>query len=94
MICQTTKKGDECFFMGKQGCGYNGGTCQTIVEQCEGCEKIREYPTGKYCIAYPNPALKWKNGTCNFATHIKREVKKDKVINALKASKRKATGKG
>ncbi len=93
MICQTTKKGDDCHFMSKNGCTYNGGTCQPIVEQCEGCEKIKEYAGGKYCSAYPNPALKWKNGTCNFATHVKREVKKEKVINALKASKRKAAGK-
>ncbi len=93
MICQTTKKGLECFFMSKSGCTYNGGTCLQSVDQCEGCEKIREYPTGKYCIAYPEPALKWKNGNCNFASHIKREAKQEKVINALKASKRKAAGK-
>ncbi len=94
MICQTTKKGDECFFMGKDGCTYNGGTCQQVVEQCEGCDKIKEYPSGKYCTSYPHPELKWKNGgPCNFATHIKREAKKEKVINALKASKRKAAGK-
>ena len=93
MICQTTKQGVECFFMSKSGCTYNGGTCVQIIAQCEGCEKIKEFPSGKYCLAYPQPDLKWKNGNCNFASHIKREVKQDKIVNALKASKRKAAGK-
>lgn len=93
MICQTTKQGIECFFMSKSGCGYNGGTCIQIVAQCDSCEKITDFPSGKYCRAYPQPELKWKNGTCNFASHIKREVKQDKIVNALKASKRKAAGK-
>jgi len=93
MICQTTKKGVECFFMTKTGCSYNGGTCYPIVEQCNGCGKIQELPTGNYCISYPQPELKWKAGKCNFATHIVREAKQEKVVNALKASKRKAAGK-
>lgn len=79
--------------MNATGCTYNGGTCYQIVEQCVGCEKIKEFPTGKFCTAYPQPELKWKNGPCNFATHVKREVKEEKIINALKASKRKAAGK-
>jgi len=38
--------------------------------------------------------MKWKNGQCNFATHIVKEsAAPKKVVNALKASKRKATGK-
>ena len=78
--------------MAKNGCSFNGGTCYPIVEQCEGCAKVKEYSGKKYCTAYPNPALKWKNATCNFATHIKRETKKEQTINALKASKRKAAG--
>lgn len=92
MICQTTKQGVECFFMSKSGCTYNGGTCLQIVAQCEGCDKIREFSDGKYCLICPQPELKWKNGNCNFATHIKREAKQEKVMNALKASKRKAAG--
>ena len=92
MICQTTKKGTECFFMSKNGCTYNGGTCYPIVEQCEGCGKIEEFSGKKYCSAYPHPELKWKNSPCNFATHIKRETKKEQQINALKVSKRKAAG--
>jgi hypothetical protein len=94
MICQTAKQGVECFFMTKQGCNYNGGTCYTVIENCNGCERTAEYPTGKYCTSYPHPEVKWSSGRCNFATHIKEETPKDeKKVNALKASKRKAAGK-
>ena len=93
MICKTTKEGTECFFMSKSGCTYNGGTCLEVVEKCEGCEKIMEIEGKKYCLLAPQPDLKWNVGDCNLATHIKREVKKEQVINALKASKRKAAGK-
>lgn len=93
MICQTTKQGIECFFMSKTGCTYNGGTCYQVVEQCAGCEKIKEFPSGKFCVAYPQPELKWRNGPCNFATHVQRETAQEKIVNALKASKRKAKGK-
>ena len=94
MICQTAKEGTECFFMKKNGCDLNGGTCYTTVENCEGCDRAKDYPTGKYCSSYPQPESKWQNGKCNFATHIEQEVKKPgKKVNALKASKRKASGK-
>ena len=93
MVCQTVKKGEECFFMNGKGCGYNGGTCYAVVDQCQGCEKVHEYEAGVYCISYPHPELKWKNADCNFATHVKRELQKDNIVNALKASKRKAAGK-
>jgi len=94
MVCQTVKEGTECFFMTKKGCNFNGGTCHTIVENCEGCDRIIECSTGKYCSSYPQPERKWQNGRCNFATHIERETQKEgKKLNALKASKRKASGK-
>ena len=93
MICETTKKGSECFFMSKSGCTYNGGTCHTVVEKCEYCEKIVEFDGKNYCLLAPQPELKWSVGECNLASHIKREAKKEQVINALKASKRKAAGK-
>jgi len=80
--------------MKPNGCSYNGGRCYSIVENCEGCNRIQEFASGKFCSAYAEPALKWKNGKCNFATHIAKEsTAPKKVINALKASKRKATGK-
>ena len=94
MICQTAKQGTECFFMSKKGCNFNGGTCYTIVENCEGCDRIKEYPTGKYCSSYPQPEKKWQYGRCNFATHIAEQIQQEgKKLNALKASKRKASGK-
>lgn len=94
MICQTAKEGTECFFMTKKGCNFNGGTCYAVVENCAGCERVQEFPAGKFCTSYPQPELKWKHGSCNLATHIEREVQKDtKKVNALKASKRKASGK-
>ena len=91
MVCQTIKTGQECIFMGKNGCTYNGGTCHPIVEQCKGCDRIREYPTGLYCDSYSEPRLKWASGTCNLATHTKKIQSNNgtaKKINPLKASKR------
>jgi len=94
MICQTLNNGVECIFMKQSGCGYNGGKCYSIVESCEGCNRIQEFETGKFCSSYAEPGMKWKNGQCNFATHIVKEsAAPKKVVNALKASKRKATGK-
>jgi len=94
MDCQTLKVGAECVFMTKTGCGYNGGKCYTVVDKCDNCDRIVEFPTGKFCAAYAEPGLKWKSGACNFATHVKKETGETgkKTINALKASKRKATG--
>jgi len=93
MICETVKKGVDCLFMNKAGCGYNGGKCNFVVEQCAGCDRVEEYPTGSFCSACADPGLKWKNGHCNFSTHIKKEsTAPQKVLNALKASKRKAAG--
>ncbi|MBN2466833.1 MAG: PxxKW family cysteine-rich protein [Deltaproteobacteria bacterium] len=93
MICQTVKPGVECVFMKKAGCGYNGGKCHSVVDECTGCDRIEELPSGQYCSVYPDPRLKWKNGTCNFATHVKKQSDTPKAtLNALKASKRKAAG--
>jgi hypothetical protein len=42
-----------------------------------------------YCTAAPDPSLKWKNGSCNMATHIKTTVETQKQkLNPIKASKR------
>jgi hypothetical protein len=89
MICTTIRKGDECVFMTASGCKYNGGACKPVVEACEGCQRVSSYETGNYCTSAPDPALKWKNGNCNLATHVKAvvEVQKQKV-NPIKASKR------
>ncbi len=94
MICATVKQGAECAFMTKNGCGYNGGSCHPIIETCEGCQKVAELPTGRYCASYPNPASKWKTGNCNFATHVKAEkAQQTTKVNPLKASKRSSKGK-
>ena len=53
MQCQTQKPGIECLFMKKTGCSYNGGQCFTIVESCEGCTRILELVTGKFCSNFP-----------------------------------------
>jgi len=94
MQCQTTLPGADCTFWSKQGCVFSGGSCQTIVENCEGCDRIATSSIGQVCSAYPAPAKKWLNGICNFATHVKIEIKVDDLkINPLKASK-KASGGG
>jgi hypothetical protein len=82
------KAGTECAFMTKTGCGYSGGTCLQIVEQCEGCQRTVELSTGKFCTSYPNPAIKWRSSACNFATHNKLEQQSQQKTNPLKASKR------
>ena len=33
MICQTIKNGIECGFMTKKGCGFNGGSCNAIIDK-------------------------------------------------------------
>ncbi len=66
---------------------------KSIIESCDGCERIIVENTDKFCKIYANPAAKWRNGLCNFATHVKPEIKVQKIrVNPLKASKR-ASGK-
>ncbi len=94
MICQTIKNGQDCGFMTKKGCGFNGGSCKTVVDACGDCTKILEAASGKYCKVYPNPNSKWTNGKCPTASHIKSAVAEStQKINPLKASKRANKGK-
>ena len=88
MDCATIKEGTYCAFMGKTGCSFSGGRCQPVVEQCEGCAQVKEYPEGQFCMTFGNPEAKWVLGRCNFATHIKDEKQVEKKVNPLKASKR------
>lgn len=77
--------------MSKKGCKFNGGTCFPVVEECENCSRIAEFPTGKYCTVYPDPAAKWRVTVCGMATHVKIDTdEKTGKINPLKASKRMA----
>ena len=89
MVCTTIKEGLECPFMAKKGCSYNGGICHKIVDQCNGCNRSTEFSSDWYCTACPDPSLKWKNGACNFASHVSTASAATKTkINPLKASKR------
>ena len=89
MICTTIREGKECPFMSAKGCSYNGGICHEIIEQCDGCNRKLEYQAGWYCSACPDPALKWKIGNCNLASHVASTTSQSKAkINPLKASRR------
>jgi len=89
MICTTIKEGTECPFMSANGCSYNGGICQQVVEQCQGCNRGSEFSSGWYCTSCPEPSVKWKNGNCNLASHVSSATNTTKVkVNPLKASKR------
>ena len=91
MQCQTVLPGTECTFWTKKGCNFEGNSCQTIVEDCEGCERVVDGSIGKVCSACPSPAKKWAGGLCNFATHRKVEIEVvEQKINPLKASKKAA----
>lgn len=88
MLCTTVRQGQECPFMKAGGCSYNGGICHEIVEQCNGCKRTVEYSSSWYCAACPEPSVKWKNGSCNLASHVVTLAKEAAKINPLKASKR------
>jgi hypothetical protein len=77
MQCETIKPGLECSFKAKTGCGFLGGACRPIFEKCEGCERIKTYEGKKFCAAFPDPAVRWRLGNCNMATHIKTETKSE-----------------
>jgi hypothetical protein len=68
---------------------YADRNFRPIIEKCEGCERIVEDAGNQYCRSYLQPEAKWRLGLCNFATHVKPEIKVAKVrINPLKAAKR------
>lgn len=68
---------------------YTSGLFSPISEKCEGCERVVEAASTKYCQTYILPEAKWRNGICNFATHVKPEIITSKIkVNPLKASKR------
>ncbi len=89
MQCQTVLPGTECTFWTKNGCIAEGNTCENVIEECEGCERIVEGTIGLVCSATPSPVKKWMTGLCNFATHRKVEIKIEEIkVNPIKASKR------
>lgn len=92
MQCQTIKKDKDCFFWAKE-CTFPGGECRSVVEKCDGCARVEEWPRGKFCGSYPAPNKQWALGMCNMATHIKLEQEAtQKMLNPLKASKRMGGG--
>ena len=82
---QNAKKTDA-------GVMVNGFLLSPVVEQCNGCDRVRDFEDAKFCSSYPNPASKWVDGRCNFATHVKVETAAQAKVNPLKASKRAAKG--
>ena len=70
----------------EQGVEVKGMLMQPVVEKCEGCDRVRTFEEQQFCGSYPNPAKKWFDGRCNFATHIKTESGKAAKVNPLKAS--------
>ena len=74
------------------GVMLNGFLLKPIVDQCNGCDRVRDFENEQFCSSYPNPANKWSYGRCNFATHAKMEVAAQAKVNPLKASKRAAKG--
>jgi len=89
MVCQTIKVGTNCIFMKRNGCSYKGGKCYPIIDSCKGCDRVVAFEAGVYCKSYSAPSIKWVNGPCSLATHVKKEIKQDRFkLNPLKASKR------
>jgi len=90
MQCQSVLPGTECTFWSKQGCVFNGNSCQNVVEDCQGCDRIVEGTIGHVCSVAPAPKQKWTIGLCNMATHRKVELQsaESKMVNPLKASKK------
>jgi hypothetical protein len=80
--------------MSVQTITVNGIECFPVVEKCEGCERVKDHDGVKFCTSYPNPARKWAQNVCNFATHVKATIDTGGKIkvNPLKASKRAARG--
>lgn len=68
---------------------YSDGRFQPVIDKCEGCERVVEANGSKFCQTYLYPQAKWRLGICNFATHVKPEIKVVTVkVNPLKAAKR------
>ncbi len=68
---------------------YSSGKYKPVIEKCDGCERTVEEGGNRYCKTYISPEAKWRLGICNFATHVKPEIKVSKVrVNPLKAAKR------
>ena len=93
MRCVSIKPDLDCTFMTKKGCSFNGGSCKPVVADCSGCERTLSANGDTYCGSFPDPAVKWRRGPCNLATHVKNGKKETvQKINPLKAFNRSAAG--
>ena len=63
---------------------------EEVVEKCVGCKEV--VASTNRCLCYCSPSAKWSAGNCPRASHIVREVKEEKFVNPLKASKRASQG--
>ena len=93
--CSTNKPGQACVFMKKSGCGFNGGECHPVIEDCQECGNIESFPNGDFCRVFAEPASKWGAGHCNMSTNGNGKEEKassGKKLNPLKASKRAQAG--
>lgn len=75
-----------------EGVVVKGFVISPVVEQCAGCDRVRDFEGEQFCSSYPSPASKWAGGRCNFATHVKAQTTADAKVNPLKDSKRAAKG--
>jgi len=70
---------------------FLSGNFQPVIDKCEGCARIVTVENSSFCSTYLVPEAKWRQGICNFATHVKPEIVTAKTrVNPLKASKRAA----
>jgi hypothetical protein len=68
---------------------YTTGIFNPVIDRCDGCDRVIEVESQKFCKTYSAPVAKWKLGICNFASHVKLEVQTSNIkVNPLKASKR------
>jgi hypothetical protein len=81
--------------MRKSGCGFNGGTCQPIVENCGECKNTLSLNENIYCKSYMSPKASWIHlGGCAMNTVKVVKVEETKVMNSIKASKKSVGAKG
>jgi len=59
LTIQFLKEEIDCVFMTRQGCNYNGGHCDPVVQACEVCGHIKEVDEEYCCVTSANPSAKW-----------------------------------
>jgi hypothetical protein len=49
-----------------------------IIEKCIGCNRVTKENDKEVCKTFPFPESKWRTGDCPMASHIVKEVVKEK----------------